>query len=340
MISETSTKIKPIAPEIAKQFLEDYYHKLALRTEMRLTDDSAGRRSRGSKSKAKRRCVSFNQTDLQRNKTKGMSCELGRETCTHIRRMSVDVGLFLGQKGLQVKSGGSPRGSLEHSPTQGTITKEIADSNNMGVSEKEKGESRVEEKATKHGGKKKGSKKLKRSFRLGSTEEEDVSESSSQIQLSPPSSQIPGSKNRQGWFRSSLRKITSEETAGIVDSGSMVSIVEIKEKPGSSGGGGGGGKKNKFGATFPRRQWSWKLKKTENEIETLSQESEQCSVKEEGGVCFENPVEDILTSPTSLAQTGDSWSGYTPNKAWRTYTNKPVTGNHTHNQSFTKHTSL
>lgn len=96
--TEISTKIKPIAPEVAKLFLEDYYHKLALRTEMRLSDDSAGRRSRGSKSKAKRRCVSFNQTEPQRNKTKGMSCGLGRETRTHIRRMSVDVGLFLGQK--------------------------------------------------------------------------------------------------------------------------------------------------------------------------------------------------------------------------------------------------
>ena len=112
---ETSTMIKPIAPEVAKQFLEDYYQKLAVRTEKGLGHD-LGRRARSSKvSKSKRRGVSFNQADLQKNKMKGLGSEV-RDNSTHIRRMSVDVGLFLGQKGLQVKSGSkSPQ---EASPTK------------------------------------------------------------------------------------------------------------------------------------------------------------------------------------------------------------------------------
>lgn len=109
--------IKPIAPEVAKQFLEDYYQKLAVRTEKVLSHD-LGRRSRSSKvSKSKRRCVSFNQTDLQKNKMKGLGSEV-RDNNTHIRRMSVDVGLFLGQKVLQVKSGTCSRSPQEGSPTQ------------------------------------------------------------------------------------------------------------------------------------------------------------------------------------------------------------------------------
>ena len=327
--TETSTKIKPIAPEVAKQFLEDYYHKLALRTEKRLSDDS-GRRSRGSKSKAKRRCVSFNQTDLQRNKMKGTSSE-GRETCTHIRRMSVDVGLFLGQKGLQMRSRG--RGSLELSPTQGTVTRETASSNsNSGstgaATERDKGGSKVEEKAVKNGGKKKGSRRLKRSFRLRSTEEEDVSDGFSQ---QTTQSQIPAPRNRQGRFRGSLKKTSSEEASGMVDSGSMVSmvsIVDIKDNPASKT-----EKKSKFGGAFPRRQWSWKLKKTEYETETPPQETYQSHQRS-------SSLEEV--SPTSLTQTGDSWSGHTPNRAFSGHTpcsapNKALSG-HVPNKDFTGHT--
>ena len=104
--------IKPIAPE---QFLEDYYQKLAARTEKGLNHDLRRRARSGKLSKSKRRCVSFNQAELQRNKMKGLGSEV-RENSNHIRRMSVDVGLFLGQKGLQVKIGSkSPQ---EVSPTQ------------------------------------------------------------------------------------------------------------------------------------------------------------------------------------------------------------------------------
>lgn len=339
---------------------------------MRLSDDSAGRRSRGGKSKAKKRCVSFNQMELQRNKTKGMSSELGRDTRTHIRRMSVDVGLFLGQKGLQVKSGG--RGSSELSPTRGTpLTKEIESSiasgssnnsnNNMAVAadgEREKGKSRVEEKANvKHGAKKKkGSKKLRRSFRLGSTEddEDSVGEGPSQVQqLQQPSwhfSQIPPPKGRLGKFRSSLKKTCPEESAGMADSGSMVSVVEYKDKAVSSGGGGGGGagkteKKSKFGGSFPVRRWSWKLRKTDSETEVPAiprdNDLPQCSI-EEGGITFEIPIDEnsFTPSPTSLAQTGDSWIGHAPNRAFATSLapnktpNKSFIGNYTHKQTFTK----
>lgn len=107
--------IKPIAPEVAKQYLEDYYQKLAARTEKGFSHDLGRRARSGKPSKSKRRCVSFNQTELQRNKMKGLGSEV-RENSTHIRRMSVDVGLFLGQKGLQVKNGS--KNPHETSPTQ------------------------------------------------------------------------------------------------------------------------------------------------------------------------------------------------------------------------------
>ena len=310
-------------------------------------DSARGRRSKGSKSKAKRRCVSFNQAELQRNKTKGMSSEMGRETRTHIRRMSVDVGLFLGQKGLQVRNAGGRRGSSEGlSLTRGAtlVTKETESSNNnmaaAGEREREKGEGKmVEEKASaKHSRKKKSSRKLKRSFRLGSTEEEDASisdQGSSQTQqlqqqVPSPSSQIPprAPKSRQGgWFRSSLRKTSSEEP-GMADSGSMVSmvsVVEVKDKPAGGSGGRAGGKrtekKSKFGVSFPGRR-SWKLRKTQSGTETVTDDPQlQCSIKEEeGGASFEgNPpiIEDLLSySPTSMAQTGDSWHGNAPNRAF------------------------
>lgn len=322
---------------------------------MRLSDDSAGRRGRGGKSKAKKRCVSFNQMELQRNKTKGMSSELGRDTRTHIRRMSVDVGLFLGQKGLQVKKSGG-RGSSELSPTRGTpVTKETESNiasgsinnsnNNMAAAaggEREKGESRVEEKANvKHGAKKKkGSKKLRRSFRLGSTEddEDSVGEGPSQVQqLQQPS------------WHSSLKKTCPEESAGMADSGSMVSVVEYKDKAVSSGGGGGGKteKKSKFGGSFPVRRWSWKLRKTDSETEVHAIPSDndlpQCSI-EEGGITFEIPIDEnsFTPSPTSLAQTGDSWTGHAPNRAFATSLapnktpNKSFIGNYSHKQTFTK----
>lgn len=284
---------------------------------------------------------------------------MGRETRTHIRRMSVDVGLFLGQKGLQVRS--RRRGSSELSPTQGhAVTKETESYSSGGVGnvtavgEREKGESRVveEKAAVKHGGKRKGSKRLKRSFRLGSTEEEDtISEGSSHTeqQPSPQLSQIPPPKTRQGRFRSSLKKTSSDESSGLVDSGSMVSMVSmvsVVEKPGISEGGGKIEKKSKFGASFPRRRWSWKLRKTENETETIPRENDphlQVSIKEEGGVSFENSVEDLFTaSPTRWTQTGDSWTGHAPNRAFTPSPapNKSFIGNCTDHLSFTKQTSL
>jgi hypothetical protein len=364
---------------VAKRFLDDYYQKLALQTEMRQSQLQNGgassggrRRGRGSKSNSKRRrSVSFNQAELQRHKTKGgMGGELGRETRTHIRRMSVDVGLFLGQKGLQVRSA-RRRGSSEPSPTQSTpVTKETeisgggAGNKVAAGGEREKGESSlqlVEEKKenAKHGRKKKGSKKLKRSSRLGSTEEDDViSEGSSQTQVPPPSSQMPPPKSRQGRFRRSLRKTSSQESAGMADSGSMVSIVGVKDKPGPGGSGasgGGGGKtekKSRFGIPFPGRRWSWRHRKTERESEAVTRDNDlqqQCSIREEdGGAKFENPVnvEDLLSSnsPTSMAQTGDSWPGNAPNRAFSPAPNKThnklFIGTQTRDQSFTEQTAL
>ena len=246
---ETSTKIKSIAPEVAKQFLEDYYHKLKLRVEKMQTDEHGRGGGRGGKSKAKRRCVSFNQADLQKHKMKGGSSEV-REPRTHIRRMSVDVGLFLGQKGLQVKSCKSPQ---ELSPTLGNVTMAVA-------CERDKQES------MKHGSKKKGNKKLKRSFKMRSAEEDEADD--------PSSSQIPALRTRQGRFRRSLRKGSSEEINSF-ESGSMVSIVENtmpKNKP-AAGSSEATEKKSKLAASFPRRQWSWKSRKTESEPEFSHQRS-------------------------------------------------------------------
>ncbi len=365
---------------MAKRFLNDYYHKLALQTEMRQSQlqngGAAGGRWWGRRNKSnskRRRSVSFNQAELQRHKTKGgMAGELGRETKTHIRRMSVDVGLFLGQKGLQVRSASCRRrGSSEPNPTQGTlVTKETeisggGASNNVAAGgEREKRESSmvmmVEKANVKHGKKKKGSKRLKRSSRLGSTEEEDgISEGSSRSQIPPPpSSQMPPPKSRQGRFFRSLRKTSSEESSGMAESGSMVSIVGIKDKPGLGGSGasgGGGGKTEKksiFGIPFPGRRWSWRHRKTEGEAEAVTRDNDpqqQCSIKEEeGGAKVENPVnvENLLSSnsPTSMAQTGDSWHGNAPNRAFSPAPNKThnklFIGNQTRDQSFTEQTSL
>ena len=349
------TLINSVDPKEAKQYLEKYYHNLALKTENRLRADSAGRRAFSSnKSKAKRnRCSSFNSTDNQRNKMRGGGSELVRETSTHIRRMSVDVGLFFGQKGLAVMNGGGQR-SREPSPSRGTVTKETIDIGTLvtpGEHEKQV-ETKMEEKVTKRGGgaKKKGSWRLKRSSRLGSAEEENQA---SEVGSSTSPSMIP--RSRQGRFRSSLKKSSSDDMSGMAELGSTVSMVsstEVREKLGGGRGKMEKEKKPKFSMPFPRRQRPWKPKTTDAETENLSSELQYyCPIKEEGGDTCDNATHGTTsTSPTSLAQTGDSLSALAPDTGFSGHTPSPThkdrlayntafTG-HTHNKLVTKHTSL
>ena len=327
---------------MAKRFLEDYYHKLAVRTSKRFSqDDSTGRSKSGKLTKNKRRCVSFNQTELQRNKLKSSNVREGR---THLRRMSVDVGLFLGQKELQVQASRSP---LELSPTQGSSTREDrGSSTDASMAER----SMEDDIVGKHSRRKRGSMKLKRSGRIGSVEAEDEPcELPSSVTLPQPSqlpanrvkqdvpqpSQLPAPRVRQGVFnRRSLRKTVSDDASGGTESGHTLSVLEKQ----NSVGGGKAEKKSKFASSFPRRQWSWKSKKTDViESDILSQskpqlyqrscsdvgekrKSSQNSLSKEGTAILENHTEETVTSIGH--KVGDSWSSPTPNRA------------------FTKHTSL
>ena len=325
--------IKPIAPEVAKRFLEDYYHKLAIRTENRFNREDMAREGRRKLSKSKRRCVSFNQTELQRNKLKSGDAREGR---THVRRMSVDVGLFLGQKELQVRP--TCRSPLELSPTQGSLANREEESNSGRDATVEVGERQVkmeDNKISKFGGRKKGSKKLKRSERID-TNEVPTDSPSPTPPPQPQAASVPAARGRQGMFnRRSLRKTVSDDVSGVSESDTVAATLE---KQTSLGGGGKAEKKSKFTSSFPRRQWSWKSKKAdvaESEISqnkthlhqrTCSDAGERRKLsrtslgKEEGAAILENNSKD---ADTSLAtQVGDSWSSPTPSRA------------------FTKHTSL
>ena len=86
--TETSAKVRPVHPEKAKRSLEDYYHRLELHSEQRV---------RGHRKK--KRAVSFNHADLQRNKRQlsphtDVHSEDGAFQGCHSWRMGVDVGLF------------------------------------------------------------------------------------------------------------------------------------------------------------------------------------------------------------------------------------------------------
>lgn len=318
---ETATKIKPIAPRVAKQFLEDYYNKLFSRAEKRLSDDLGKRARTGKLSKSKRRCISFNQTELQRQKVKGLGSEV-RESRTRVRRMSVDVGLFLGQKGLQVRAGS--RIPVELSPMRESRDKEMAGTTTTAAERDtlENMEESAEIKTPKHGIKKKESKKLKRSFRLGSTEEEESSETLSST--SPQTSQIPVSGGRQGKGKRFLKKTQSID----LESSSCVSIAE---KP-TGLGGGKTEKKSKFASSFPRRQWSWRSKKMD---ELSSQEKHHTHERSSSEVgegrrlssgkdvtkVISNLVENNFSSSTPAPHTvGDSWTSPTPKRAFNKHT--------------------
>lgn len=326
--TETSTMIKPIAPEVAKRFLEDYYHKLAVRTLKGLTHDFERRSKSGKMSKAKRRCSSFNQADLQRNKTKGSEV---RETRTHIHRMSVDVGLFLGQKGLQAKA--ESRSPQEASPTQGSGVRELA-SISTAAAEREKLEStcrELENRTIKYGDKKESSKKLKRSPRISSIEDNETGETTSATTTQLSQIPFPGSRMRHGMFRRSLRKNTSDNgNSNTEETGSTVSLVENKEKTG----GGRSERKSKLASSLPRRQWSWRQKKNECDIEVSSQDEQHSHPRsssdtvvgqllpslgsfKEGSAITKPHTEDNSISPVSIMHTvGDSWSSPTPNNAF------------------------
>ena len=79
--------MRPISPEVAKKFLEDYYYKLELRTVQKISQLT----------RKKKRTTSFNQVDLQRNKLLSGRNHVLDDAGVHNRRMSVDVGLLLGQ---------------------------------------------------------------------------------------------------------------------------------------------------------------------------------------------------------------------------------------------------
>ena len=72
--------VKPIAPAVAKQFIEDYYHKLNERLAVRVQKNPLQRK--------KKRTISFNSVDIQRPK---------KYQQRHSRRASVDVDLLLGK---------------------------------------------------------------------------------------------------------------------------------------------------------------------------------------------------------------------------------------------------
>lgn len=79
---------------MAKQYLEEYYHNLELRSTQRIR----------ALKKSKKRSISFNQQDLHRPRWhhwKSATVELPSGVKDHSRRMSVDVGLLLGQYKVQ-----------------------------------------------------------------------------------------------------------------------------------------------------------------------------------------------------------------------------------------------
>jgi len=103
----TSTKVRPVSPDVAKHFIEAYYSKL----ESRLAGVDTLKRS---KKKIPKRTVSFNQNDPRR----------GSRMRLHPRRMSVDVDLLLSQGNSKLPlartfSGGGPHPDLDH--THSTI---------------------------------------------------------------------------------------------------------------------------------------------------------------------------------------------------------------------------
>lgn len=82
--------VRPVCPEQAKRYLEEYFHQLELRSEQRI------------RQRKKKRALSFSQADLQRRKLQlpphsGVRLQDSAIRGCHSRRMSVDVGLMLGQ---------------------------------------------------------------------------------------------------------------------------------------------------------------------------------------------------------------------------------------------------
>ena len=108
-----------MAPEVAKHFIEEYYQKLEARVAQ----------CTGQRRKPKRRTVSFNQNDLQWQKIHSNHGNRGRH---HHHRLSVDVGLLLGQT-----QGQSSTDVLD--PTQSTInlpdqwTSTVTDDGSVGL---------------------------------------------------------------------------------------------------------------------------------------------------------------------------------------------------------------
>ncbi len=97
---ETSAMVQPVIPEVAKRYLEEYYHRLEERSRMRIVQLR----------KKKKRAVSFSQADQHKmNNHVWNTKELSRSVSSHHKRMSVDVDLLVGHsKTLSVHQPESP----------------------------------------------------------------------------------------------------------------------------------------------------------------------------------------------------------------------------------------
>lgn len=194
----------------------------------------------------------------------------------------------------------------------------------------------LENRSVKHSGWK-NSKRLRRSLRLGSTEDEEAGELP--LTSMTPISQIPvpGSGVRQGKLRRSLKKAVSDDnTSNTEKTGSPVSTEEVKDKQRSASRG-RTEKKNKLTTSFPRRQWSWRSKKSDfNNYYELSPHKDDhshqrsCSGLGDGGQLSshrssqENTTiakgHNEETSPSIMHSVADSWSSPTPNCAFSKHT--------------------
>ena len=195
--------------------------------------------------------------------------------------------------------------------------------------------SESENKSVKHGGWKKGNKRLRRSLRLGSTEDEETSELPLTSMTSLSQIPVPGSGVRQGKLQRSLKKSVSDDTTSNMEeeeTGSPTSIGEVKDKQ-SSAGRGRTEKKNKLTTSFPRRRWSWRSKKTDlNYCELSSHKEHQRSGSDSGDgrqPSSHSSSRDRTTAkthnectspPPTMHSVADSWSSPTPNSAFSKHT--------------------
>lgn len=120
---ETSAVVRPVLPEVAKQFLENYYQRLEERSRLRIQQLK----------KKKKRAISFSQADHQRVRKPMLPLELSR-VGGHSRRMSVDVNLLLGQSKTllcQQSHSSPPKGSNPVTGADNTEVTHLQDTPNI-----------------------------------------------------------------------------------------------------------------------------------------------------------------------------------------------------------------